>query len=114
MRTDLKPVPDRINGYPVLAHRPATLSQHEICEVVLVRAADKGGYIVWAWNRQNPGAHHGTYGLSTIEKAATAFVGCYVDVRQWTPEMRALYVTFTNAATNTEVAALALTLAGST
>ena len=105
MQTGLHPVPARLNGGNVIAHRPATLARDEICSVVLVYRETGDEYIVWTYNRQNPGAHHGDYAL-TQWKGADTFLSRHGDVRKWPGDIARQNITFTAAANDFERATL--------
>lgn len=68
-RTDLVPVPPTVNGYPVVASKPATLSDREICDIILCRRG-VNYYVTWCYNRQCPGASSGHYDMSLASAAA--------------------------------------------
>lgn len=84
MKPDLDPVPESINGYPVVAHRPATPSRDEVCEVVLCRVVSKPDeYVTWTWNRQAGGASHGKY-AQALDAAVTDFFARHTPVNKYT------------------------------
>lgn len=68
MRNDLPPIPATVNGYPVLAHKPYSSADSEICEVILCRRGEDD-YVTWGYNRECPGAFGGSYDMNRIEAA---------------------------------------------
>jgi hypothetical protein len=62
-------VPSRVNGYPVVAFRPASRAPHEICAVILCRRGPDN-YVTWTYNVQSSDASIGHYDLTLAAGAA--------------------------------------------
>lgn len=63
------PAPSHVNGYPVVACLPASLSAREVCSYVACYRADEGDWVTWLYNHQTGGAGSGHYGIEAFSDA---------------------------------------------